>query len=345
MVELLLSFPADIFWGLIVAWTLSENQKKLIFWIFLAVVLTIGFFLPQPVNLFFWLPGGAAVILMGVTFFLVFKSQKGMISKKTAQKLPTRDEIQKSFDGIEDLDQKKEKYFVFIKKIKNYYQKIHQKTTEQNTNFLILLFLSSFALNFLVLMYMYYSGDIVSNYLQDSFKPFAEFYKSMGISVEEVIAQLKRFSPAIIFLQNAISLFFLFTLIRKIYEYKKKETLFLGRLSFFKMPDNIIWLFILSGGVLALSYITQIPDNILMVFENLTAIISIMYVFQGLGTIWIFCRVRFLPLQWIILSAFITSMLWPGFLFFYIIMSFFWGLGEFWFSFRKRALHPRIESN
>ncbi|MDH5717433.1 MAG: YybS family protein [Spirochaetia bacterium] len=322
---------------------MPEKKIKNILWIFLSIALTIGFFLPDPFNLFFWLPGGTATVLIGSIVLMQFIRKKGAIIKISAIPRENKEEIKKTLDSMEDLDEKKDLYINMIKKHKDFYNKLHKKTVKINSSFIYTVLLSAFVINFIILSVMAMQSNVIDNYISSSFQPLDKLYSSVGITVDEMISTVYRFSPTIVFFQNLITLFFLFFLMRKIFAHTKKKEILLGKISYFKMPENVIWFFILSAGSLTVFNLLKIETQLNVIIENVTAILLIFYLLQGLGTFRIFLQIRFLPFNWIFLAVFMSGLIWPGFFMFFVFLLTILGLGDFWFLFRKRALQPRLD--
>ena len=170
-----------------------------------------------------------------------------------------------------------------------------------------------------------------SEKMQSDFITFYEKYKEIFLN----------YSASLIMFLNILVLFPVLQIIRWVSSYKDKKTFFCLDICFFKLPDNIIFLYILvAGSVISLFfYEYKWLESYKYLLNNTFIIFSLLYLFNGLAIVRVYTKARFLPFKGILLINFILSWFFPEVFFLIIVILFLVGLFDFAFDLRKKALH------
>ena len=113
-----------------------------------------------------------------------------------------------------------------------------------------------------------------------------------------------------------------------------------GSLVLFKVPENSIWIFLSSTGLLLINHYAELPNIVFVLTVNILVVLIFLYVLQGIGTWNLFLEVRLIPGRWLLIILLFGSLFFPAILLTVLFLYFFLGTLDFWFEFRKKALHP-----
>lgn len=342
-----LSFPLDLIWGALIFFIYKPGLLNKA-WPTLALALLVaGFFLPEPANLAFWMPGGASTIIVATALFLIFATHQKLAPQKFPQ-LADRNQIQESLMESTSLNERQEKYVQMVQERARTLLRMEEHLTPLNTRFFMISFLVLMATNYPILEFHLLGSETFS-------KTLASFFEEVSLEPGLFEEQKNRFfdiiysySMLFTFINILTAFYFLTSIARRILAYRKIEVSPYGSFTFFRLPDPMIWAFIAFAlAFILLSRMAEgaLPEYLYVVITNLFFILGSLYTLQGFAIAGLYLVVRMLPVASIFIMIFLLSMVFPAFFIFILVSFLILGLLEFWFNFRKKALHPKIVSN
>lgn len=346
MISTFLAFPFNMIWGGLIVRFYNPQTPAYLYWLVLIIVLGGSFYLPLPLALSFWLPGGAMTILTGTLAFLLILNPRKFKHDLTIQ-LRERKELRKIIATMEDLEERRNFYVKSVEAVSLLWTKKEKAIGKKNSIFLLSLLLVIFALDYAALAYFFQSKEGVFQFLQSYNEQIPAELASIKLdeqALKNYVNILTHYSPFLVFLQNTFSLWVLSLVVVKVQNLKepKPEKGVPSYFSYFSLPDYAIFGFLL----LALQFLVvqQITKEGMLYYAsvNLLLVGGFFYVIYGTSIIWSYFKVRLLPATWFFGMATFIALLIQEFLLSLLFFSFFLGIADFWFHFRKKALHPSL---
>ncbi|RME89595.1 MAG: DUF2232 domain-containing protein [Candidatus Hydrogenedentota bacterium] len=315
--------------------------------IVVSLFILVPVFLPYQVSISLWLPFGLAPFVVSTYVLLAYRTA---LRTEQVQELVTvppelsRKELKVAIAENQDPVESRKIYLGFI-------ERLHRVWTLRDQLFrkpTVVLTMTAILFPFVILMMYLYKAEVqyhaLSQYMDQAWNLFKAWMqnKTELPPKEEFMHQIKSYGAIFLFFQFMLSHFFVLWLVRKINEKKQLKHLPVGEVSLFVLPDVVIWVYIALGGMLLAAYSFRWDEPIRLVFTNLFAIFSLIYVLQGVGIFTLFLHLRYLPVKAVWLIIFLASLFFPALLLFWISLFWLIGILDFWFSFRKKALHPAL---
>lgn len=339
-----LGFPINMIWGVLLTRYYSKKTPAFLYWLGLIGLMGGSFFMPFHIALAFWLPGGAMTILSGTIAFLLFMNPK-KFERSFQLRIKTRKDVKDRIAGVEDMDERRNIYFTAVKTIASLWRHKERAIAGKNSLFVFLLLLSVFAVDYVALIYLFQSKEALFKFLQSysSQIPPELQLKLSEDALKELTDTLVSYSPIIVFVQNALTLWVLsFVVTRVQFARDKKDYTAPGYFSLFRLPEQFIYIFLALALTFVAVYYLHLDKIWSLVLQNFLLIAAFFYVMHGMSVVWTYLQIRLLPAGWFFAITIIFSLLIQEFLISIIFFSFFIGVADFWFNFRKKALHPTL---
>ena len=298
--------------------------------------------------MYFWLPSGAASIIVSTVFTLVYLDILSEKYKKVL-KIPNhvswdRGTLKEDLMNAEEYTVSHRIYLDLVKKLHDFLVKIdHKVHSAVNIYFIACLLLLLF-INF---GYWYFTylvhgaetfGFLQENALKKIFPDekmqtaVLKFYKDYG----EIFLN---YTASFIMFFNALSLFVVLSVIRWIQSRKDKRFFFCLDLCFFRLPDHLIFLYIPVATAFVGLFFYKFFEPYKYLLSNIIIIFSFFYFLNGTAIVRVYTKIRFLPFGSLLLISFIVSLFIPEILLLMVAAFFLIGLFDFAFDLRKKALH------
>ena len=309
------------------------------------ILLAGSAFLNSSASIEFWFPMSSSTFILAVLASYTLLAHPSLYIEEFSKPVPTRQELRASFTQAASLQDRQEFYINIVRDLSRVYTIRENKITNQNTRlFLISLGIISLV-NYLVFQVAFINPGTLNEYITAS---FSTAYVNPDIKQEDIDALLSIFSTyygIITFIFSSLIYLVMYPITRRLILHRNGKVNQFGNIYFFKLPDQAVWGYIplLLGFVyLTMNNITApwtaIPLNIFLIF-------SFVYLLQAVGTLLLYFQIRMLPGLLILSGLFIIGLLLYEILIFLIMLLVLFGVFEFWFSFRKKALQPKLISN
>ncbi len=346
--ELLISFPVNILWGILLFQAWERPYGKIGVYVVTGILLVVGFFVPDRIALFFWDPSGIITIVFGGFLHLLLVKPNESLKKVLLIDLPSRKAVKDILMKTPDVEERQKAYVKIIREYSAFWKEKSNVLTEINTKYNLAIFLSIGGLLFLFWLISYFFNPEIIGMLKSQFEMLnkniariAESAKDHPIDIPRLFGIYISLAPTVIFMESTIVFLFFLYVLRKIFAGSGNSMVILGYLSLFKMNENVVWGFIAAGAVTWGSFYYPLPEIMRFVGINTTAILAFLFMLQGVGTLHLFLTVRLLPASWIIFTVFALGIFIPQAILLFIFLLTAAGLGDFWFDFRNKALQPR----
>lgn len=344
MISTFLAFPFNMIWSGLIVRFYNPQTPSYWYWMIVMAVLGGSFYLPFELALSFWLPGGAMTILTGTfAFLLILNPQK--FHHNIPVKFQGRKELKKLISSIEDIEERRSFYVKSIEAFSLLWIKKDQDIGKKNSFFLLALLLVVFSVDYAALIYFFQSQEGVFQFLHNYNQQIPAELSAVKLSEEALktyASFLTHYSPFLVFVQNTFSLWVLSLVVVKVQNLRETQKNVPSYFSYFSLPDYTVFVFLF----LALQFLVvqqmNIEGYIYYISANLLLIAGFLYVMYGVSIIWSYFRVRLLPASWFFGMAAFIALLIQEFLLSLLFFSFFLGIADFWFNFRKKAMHPSM---
>ncbi len=343
-----LSFPFNLIWGALLFFVFKPEYPKIVWPLVTVALLILGAWLPQPANLAFWMPGGLSTIAAGALIYLYFATDKRRTIPEALGRLLDKNAIRENLMSSNSLEERQEKYIQMVQERARSLARMETFLTPANTRFFFVAFLFLMILNYPILEFHFLGSEIFTNTLSSFFEEVSVDPGLFEEQKRQFFDIIYSYSMLFTFINVLVAFYFITSIGRRIFMYRKIQISPYGNFTFFRLPDSLIWGFIL----LALLFILFnkmdarfFPEIAIVMGTNLFFILGTLYILQGIGILALYMLVRMLPSASIFLMLFLLSMVFPSFFLFIAFVFLLLGLLEFWFNFRKKALHPKIVSN
>ncbi|MDH4261880.1 MAG: YybS family protein [Spirochaetia bacterium] len=342
MIYSLTGFPFDLLWAIVIAFLFKPRINLLALTVLTILFLVPGYYIPMPFQVMYWTPGGAATIIVATSIICYSLTKEAWFKDKIVEELPERNKVRKKIFDIESNEKRQIEYIHLIQKISLTYEYNNKSILLPNTIFFLFSFFTLFFIDFSAIIAIHLNNpDLIK-------KLFEEAYQVLVVSpgtFDEWYTDLTQLGALNIFIFNMIFFLLLLGIIQQILTYRKIRLPVIGNLGFFQMPFYSVWIYIAAGLYFLIS-LQLWHDNInLFIAKNIFYIFSTLYIFQGISIFWLFLQVRLLPSAGIVIGMLLFAATFQ--ILSIIILSFFIliGLMDFWFDFRKKALHPNLFSD
>lgn len=357
MLHALAGFPFNLVLALLILAVYRPYLPWLIWPAMATITLVFGFLLPIEYQIPFWSPGGTANMMLALAAFLYFYSDKKLLSKTTTSFFGDRKAIRDTLSKTASLDERQKVYLNFVGNRQRQLLHNEEKITPLNTRYLTLvifiLFLVSYAVLDLHIINQPEFIRIFDSTFKEAMKNIPQLIsdnpEESAKIIEETSAQMKElFHTYFIvgtFSGTLLYTLFLFSVCSTILRLKKLPTTNFGLFSQFKLPEMALWALLGLIGVL-IAFNQLLPESPwVYIPANLLGIIALLFALQGMGTVWLFFHIRFMPGGSVIFLIFLIGLIFPSFILMALFAFMMIGLLEFWFDFRKKALHPKMLSD
>ena len=339
MVYSLIGFPVDLIWGILIAFLI---KPKINVWLVVTVTIIMmipGYFIPQPYQVSFWAPGGAATIITGTSIIAYSLVNEAWFKGKKTDLLPERKTVREALYKFNSTEDRQQEYIIQIQKISIAYENNNNSILLANTLFYLFAFVTLFCVDFTAITIIHINNpDLIKTLF---FQVYQNFVVNPG-TFEAWFSDIIKLGALHIFIFNIVIFMILYYVIGQVLKFRKISLPLVGNLSFFHMPFYSLWAYILSATFFLVTLKFNYGNLPLYVAKNLFFIFSTLYIFQGISIFWLFLQVRLLPAGAIVVTILVFAFLFQ--LLSVFIFSFFvlLGLLDFWFDFRKKALHPNL---
>ncbi|HRP70153.1 MAG TPA: DUF2232 domain-containing protein [Turneriella sp.] len=336
--ELLLGFPLSLVFTLIPLYFFREKIPRKLWLIGVFACTSLFFLLPHAWRLQSFLPGGAALFFLITGVWVLMLNPQNTILKLLGIPLPSRAELKAEIEKVPDVENRLRKYFTLTEQLKKIWEKRDAFLSGANSVLLLFFTLVSAILSFAMAFQDYQSVGILKVTIDGVQEQINARLTEAGASAIDIHAQIVGMSPTIIFVLSFFSIYCLGIFLRIFARIRFKQNIIHGQLNLFRLSDSWVWVLIVFAGLYVLGFKNSKLEAIEFYTKNGLWILLFLYMLQGMGIISLFFEVRLLPVNWLIFTLLITSILLPGiFLIFAAIFAVI-GLMEVWLGLRKRSL-------
>jgi len=342
MIYSLTGFPFDLLWAIVIAFIFSPRIGLPVIVIATVAMLVPGFFIPMPYRLMFWSPGGAASVIAATSIILWALTRQTWFSGHPVEPPPDRRKVREELFKIESVEERQQEYIRQIQKNAVAFENANNHVLLPNTFFFLVSFILVFLVDFSAVAAIHITNpDLLK-------KLFGEVYQTIIVSpgtFDAWFSALIELGALHIFVFNIVFFLLLLRMIDTILQYRKIRQPLIGTMAFFQLPFVSIWFYIASGVFFFVTIKTGQTGVTYFAAKNLFFIFSTLYIFQGISILWLFLQVRLLPTGGIVIAMVLMAFMFE--LIGVLVFSFFIliGLLDFWFDFRKKALHPNLFSD
>jgi hypothetical protein len=340
----LFAFPLSLLLGVVAGFLYKKNYPDWLIFFLCAASLACSFALIPNHFMAFWLPGGLATVLLVLAASLRLLHNPDSISSTMQIDLPPRPRLREVVTNAESPEEKRALYLRLVKDYTKIWQGRHLSFAGTNSRFILYLFFGLFAITFLVLYLEYILGSTVLLYIEEQAKRIEELAPDLAKEqdLSKAMTGMLPFYPGFIFVYCGFSALILLSMLRSVGRVRQVVLAPYGSLVLFKVPENSIWIFLFSMGILLVHTYTRVPDLVFVLTVNFLVILVFLYILQGIGTGNLFLEVRLIPGRWLLILLLFASLFFPAILLTVLFLYFFLGALDFWFEFRKKALQPAI---
>lgn len=343
----LLAFPLSLLVGVAAGFLYKREWPDWLLGSLCLIPLAASAYFNQQYFLAFWLPGGLATVLLCLLASLKFLNSPDAISSTMQLELPSRPRLREVVLSAETTEQKRDLYLRLVGDYTKIWQARHLSFSEKNSRFLLYLFSGVFLVLFFVLGFEYQYGSMVKAYITEQASQIEKLAPKVAEQqdMQQMMRAMVPYYAAFIFIYCGFSALILLSMLRSIGRIRKVVVAPVGSLYLFKVPENSIWFFLASLGSVLLGLNINLPQLVSVISVNLLVILAFLYVLQGIGSWNLFLEVRLIPGRWFLIFLLLLSLLFPAILLTVVLLFFFLGALDFWFDFRKKALHPAFPSD
>ena len=336
------AFPLSLLLGVLGGFLYKKSYPDGVIYFLSGFPLILSFtFLPD-YFMAFWLPGGLATVLLVLAASLRLLHSPDSIASTMQVELPSRPRLREVVTNAESPEEKRDLYLRLVQDYRKIWQARHLSFAGKNSRFILYLFFGLFAVTYLVLYFDYTQGTMVVQYIGEQAKRVKELApelaKEQDLSL--VMTAMLPFYPGFIFVYCGFSALILLSMLRSVGRVRQVVLAPYGSLVLFKVPENSIWIFLSSTGVMLANHYAELPNIVFVLTVNILVVLIFLYVLQGIGTWNLFLEVRLIPGRWLLIILLFGSLFFPAILLTVLFLYFFLGALDFWFEFRKKALHP-----
>ena len=336
------AFPLSLLLGVLAGFLYKKSYQDVFIYFLSGFSLMLSFTFPPDYFMAFWLPGGLATVLLVLAASLRLLYSPDSIASTMQVELPSRPRLREVVTNAETPEEKRDLYLRLVQDYRKIWQARHLSFAGKNSRFVLYLFFGLFAITYLVLYFDYTQGTMVVQYIEEQAKRVKELApelaKEQDLSV--VMTTMLPFYPGFIFVYCGFSALILLSMLRSVGRIRQVVLAPYGSLVLFKVPENSIWIFLSSTGLLLANHYAELPNIVFVLTVNILVVLIFLYVLQGIGTWNLFLEVRLIPGRWLLIILLFGSLFFPAILLTVLFLYFFLGALDFWFEFRKKALHP-----
>ncbi|MDH4200100.1 MAG: DUF2232 domain-containing protein [Spirochaetia bacterium] len=342
MLYSLTGFPFDLLWAILIALIYRPKFNFYFLGIISMSLIIPGFIMPPSFQMMYWSPGGAAMVLISTLIILFALTHDSWLKDKKVEYIPDRKHIREEIVKIEQVEVRQREYLKIVQKIGISVERNNPLLLVPNTIFFIGSFVLLFLITFSGLAYVHLKNpDHIKNI-------FLEFYTTVAASpgsFDEWYNSFMQLAAFQVFIADMIFFLLILSVMSKILVYRNLRKPGMGDMAYVQIPYFFLWIFIVSGACFFAVLKLEYHGIYLFIAKNLFFIISSFFVFQGISIFWLYLQVRLLPAASIILSIIITAFLFDVLSMIIFSVLLLGGLTDFWFEFRKKALHPKLFSD
>lgn len=296
----------------------------------------------MPYQVMFWAPGGMATVIVATSLINYSLTKNFWFQDKKVDTIPDRQKIREKLFTIEGTEERQQEYVLQIQRNTVSFENNNNSILLPNTLFFLTSFVVLFIINFTAISILHINNPDVIRDL------FSEVYQAIIVNpgtFNKWFNDLVQLGALHIFILNMIFFLILMSITGTILNYRNLRVPVIGSPAFFQLPFFTIWIYIISGMLFFFALKTHPNAIFLFAAKNLFYILSTLFIFQGISIIWLFLQVRILPAAGALISLVLFAFMFQ--LLTVIIFSIFLliGLLDFWFDFRKKALHPNLFSD
>ena len=338
-------FPFNLFWGLVFGYLYYISGKKS--YVFPVLIMLAGLGLSLGLDttgmIQFWRPGGIATVISSTLIAYLLLANKTLAEFSPDYRVPDRQSLRNSFDETVLPEKRQEIYKGVVRKNSLMLSLLEEKVTPRNTRFLLLaLFITSFVL-FFVLKFFFFHTEVFDRVMTQEIELLMT--EPGYFSPHEFMTLVYDYSPFFIFIENTLYFFIIYHFCRLALSRVEARLSVFGNLMFFRIPDLWVWVYILMAVIVILTTRYLPKSEWLHIPRNLLLLGTFLYIIQSFSTLWLFLQVRLLPSMGIISFAILMALIFRPVAAILLLGMLLVGILEFWFNFRKKALHPRLLSN
>lgn len=344
--ELLFIFPFSLIWGVIISAVYRPGIPIAVTVVAALGFIVAGFYLPQNLELYYWLPGSIGMVVISALLTIPFL-KPGAIIRGTVSETPQRRQVREALMSSAGPEERQQIYLGLVQKLSLVYKKRLTESSPRNTWFVIAIIFSLFAIAFSALL-VFFQADttravdaIVEMFGSTKALQQAEAQKIPPEELREGIELVIHLSPAVVFIQNAIVYFILLTIMRFIYQVSKKDASIIGAMNLFRLPELFIFFFISLAALVATLVYYETEGWAFYIPLNALLITAFLYLLQGWGIMSLFFKVRIFPVAGLLAVILMISLFFDQIFLMIAFLLIMVGLSDFWFDFRNKALHPR----
>lgn len=340
--EFFLLFPFTLAWSVLFAY-LYRPQWQINYVIGAAVLLLcIGLFLPYDIFLAFWSPAGIFVVFISLSLTMPLFFPEGLLKEILSIKIPSRAELQESMAKLPTEESRQAMYIKVVREYSMLWLHRDRLFTYWNSQVLLTVFgvcalvgasvfISEFYFGIRLQQYWTKIEEQLSQFLGDNYSP-----ELLDKTKETAILLI----PSLYFITSGIFVLLYLNLARLVIARRDGQVSPFGEIMLFHLPEKTIWLFIGFAALLTTLYFLKIPAQWYSVPLNFLLVLSFLYFLNGFSIVKLFLEVRLLPGSWLLAFIFLLALIWQPLFLGILFLFFFFGLVDFFFSFRKRALQP-----
>ena len=355
IIQILYSIPIALFFIFLFIYILKKHEFVLLIQICTITFILCTIFIKPENRLEYWLPGNT--IALYITFFFVFSEffhNKKFYNSIKIKKIEVKNKILSV-----NKEKKEEVYFRLVDEIKNRCI-IHENSFTRHNSFIMLFILfvvtciCFFYSFYLEISYGYFNKYITTiseqtfEQIKTTQEKYPNLYKnSFGINKEKIdfiFSLILKYSFFISFVINFLILYVISYLQKKIFSIGKPYYYPICSLTNFSLPILFFWIFIVLLSVFWLSYRVQYPIYLDIVVKNLLFTFIFLYIINGYSIIKLYGEIHLVSFHsisiFILIVSFIIQMPFVYATIIAIYLSI--GVGDIWFSLRKKALHYKL---
>ena len=342
---LFIGFPLNLLWGFLLYYLLLKIQnnsiKKIIFWSTGAITLAAGNILPAEIAMIYWSPSGFAVIILSSLCVYFFTALNQQLVHDDPGILPARQILRA--DITRQGKDKQQVYIEIVQKMSTRAVLLDTQYTALNSLAMFISFAVVAVVSGLIFMLAFIQNDLFTAWFEEIYTKLP--FDHTNHSKEDTLKYIIHYFPVYAFIQSSLVFLLIASFLRNYFTSSQQKKAFFGTLTFFKLPDIFIWIFIGSSILVAVSHRVLNNPELQFISINLFFIIAYLYVLQSIGLIQLYGMIRVLPNTGVLILMVLLSMIFPSVTVYILVALLLLGLLEFWFNFRKKALHPNLLSN
>ncbi|MES0491427.1 MAG: DUF2232 domain-containing protein [Leptospirales bacterium] len=302
-------------------------------------------FLGNHASIEFWLPMSSSTFILAIFACYSLLAHPSLFLEEFAKPMPTRQELRASFSQTASLQDRQEFYINIVENLSKIYTLRENKVTKLNTSLILLCLGIIFLVNYLVFQIFFINTGVFHEYTSASFSALPVNSTVKKEDIDSLFNLFSTYYGFVTFVCSSLIFFVMHPIARRLILHRKGKVNQFGNIHFFKLPDQAVWGYILLLVVFVYLKMSGVEAGWTILPFNLFLIFSFIYLLQAVGTLLLYFQIRMLPGVLILSGIFIIGLLLIELLVFIVMLLVLFGVFEFWFSFRKKALQPKLISN